>query len=182
VLAAVMEHMAALAERLEIARPVVGGVVIEMGGGQRHLCCGEGPVLDRRRSARNPGKRPALPVAPGCAFLIPPAAIAEVKDHAAVGSPASFATSLGPSEPDEGRELRPVNWIEPPVLRANRHRRYFLDARPQCKFEQREESTLPRAVRGHFSPRSAISTPRVERHQQSTALTAVNGVNISFTH
>jgi hypothetical protein len=123
-----MEHMAALAECLEITRPVVGGVMIEMGGGQRNLCCGEGSVLDRRRSAGNPGKRPALPVAPGCAFLIPPTAIAEVKDHAAVGSLASFATPLGASKPDERRELRPVDWIEPTVLRANRHRPYFLDA------------------------------------------------------
>ena len=53
--------------------------------------------------------------------LIPPPAIAEMIDQAAVGPPAALASPLRAAEADDGRELGPVNWIKPAMFGADRH-------------------------------------------------------------
>ena len=53
--------------------------------------------------------------------LIPPPAIAEMIDQAAVGPAAALASPLRTTEADDGRELGPVNRVEPAMLTTDRH-------------------------------------------------------------
>ncbi len=78
----VVDHVAALAERGEVARPVVAGIVVQMRASEDYardpkmsgrVDAGEARLsqrkLVRRRQAAKP---PALPVAPGRGVLVPP--------------------------------------------------------------------------------------------------------------
>ena len=81
----VVDHVAALAERREVARPVVAGIVVQVRAGEDHtrspqmgwrVDAGETRLrprqLVRRRQAAKP---PALPVTPGRGVRVPPDAI-----------------------------------------------------------------------------------------------------------
>jgi hypothetical protein len=118
-LVAVVQHVAALAKRLQIARAIVSGIVVEVGGGQVDPG-GEDAlvVLDRFRQARN---GPPAPVAPRAGFLIPPSAITEMNDQAPVRPAAALATAFRAAEPDGGGNLRPVDRVKPAMLRTDRH-------------------------------------------------------------
>ena len=61
------------------------------------------------------------PVTPAAGVHIPPATVAEVVDDPPMRSPAAFAAPPCPSEPDHGRELRPVDGVEEAVLGPDRH-------------------------------------------------------------
>jgi hypothetical protein len=60
-------------------------------------------------------------VAPDLVLLVPPPAIAKMPNRPPVRTPAALAASLGPLKPDHGRQLRPIDRIEPAVLRTDRH-------------------------------------------------------------
>src|SRR5919199_3306901 len=63
----------------------------------------------------------ATTVAP-CAMLgVPPATISQMPDELAVRTSTPLAPSSGPSEPNGGRELGPIDGIEEAVLRPDRH-------------------------------------------------------------
>ena len=115
----VVHEMAALAERHQVARVVVGGVVISVRCGQDNA---RGSNLHLEISSWSTGSDPPpLPVPPGLSPLIPPAAITKMADGPAVGAAAPLTLTFGPAEPDHSRELRPVDGVEPAVLRADRH-------------------------------------------------------------
>jgi hypothetical protein len=93
----VVDHVAALAERSEIARPIVGRVVVE-------VCAGD---IDPRQPnrfgdirARHADATPSA-IAPLPAIGIPPAAIAEVENARTVRSLAMLAPALRAAEPDQ---------------------------------------------------------------------------------
>src|SRR4051812_43118837 len=118
-LRSVVQHVAPLAERLQVSRPVLGRVVVEVSAGQDHPRGLE--WLAQPIWGRETPKGAALPVSPHASFVIPPAAISEVTDQAAVGSPAALAAPLGTTKADDGRELGPVDRVEPAMLSTDRH-------------------------------------------------------------
>ena len=144
----VMDHMATLAERGEVARPVVAGIMVQVRAGKDHARDAQmGGRVDaresrlrprqiiRRRQAANP---PALPVAPACRVLVPPDAIAEVQHVAAVRAPAMLTTSLGAAKPDDVGQLAPVDRIEPAMFARDRHD----DSMSQPRVERKRKTAV----------------------------------------
>ena len=62
-----------------------------------------------------------LPIAPDPAVIVPPHAVAEVADATPMRTPAALAPALGAAEPDEARQLAPVDRIKPAVFGGDRH-------------------------------------------------------------
>src|SRR6516162_4675441 len=115
---AVMDHVAALAQALEIAKPVVARVMIEMGCGQDDAGW---PHL-RRLLEVGPPRSAAASVAPGAARRIEPAAVRQTANRHTMGPPTSLADAVGALKPHATADLRPVPRIKPPHLRLDRHR------------------------------------------------------------
>jgi hypothetical protein len=82
--------------------------------------------------ARNPLELPPPAVAPGLLSLIPPASITKMGDNLAMRATAPIAPGLCSLEPDDGRELAPVDGVEPGKLRADRHRMIIVDVLLGC--------------------------------------------------
>ena len=122
VLGTVVQHVAALAERFQVRGPVVGRVVIEMRAGEDHA------RSPQRRSPQSQGRqlreRPPLSIAPAPRLPIPPATIAQVADGSSMRAATTFAPPLRPSETDRGRELRPVDGVEPAIAGLDGHQRW----------------------------------------------------------
>jgi hypothetical protein len=125
-LLAVVEHVAALAECLEIAGTIVGRVVVEVGRGQQHSRLPQPARAPVR--CRQIAELSAPTIAPGALSLIPPAPVTQVADHLAMRAPALLASGVRPLEANDGRELAPVDRIEPAELRADRQGWIIVDA------------------------------------------------------
>jgi hypothetical protein len=125
-LVAVMDHMAALAKRFQVSRPIVGWIMIKVSGRQRDPGCSNDDVISSWSKAP---QRAAAPIAPRLAFLVPPSAVAQMPDLTAMRPAAFLAAAFRPLKPDHRRELRPVDGIEPFVLGADRHRVLSLRAK-----------------------------------------------------
>lgn len=119
----VVEHVATLAEGLEIARGVVAGVVVEMASREEHPRRAEAGQTRGRGGRAERGEDTPSAAAPDLALLIPPPTVAEMIDELAMRPPALFTAAVGAGEADHGGELRPVDGIEPAMLRADRHQR-----------------------------------------------------------
>ncbi|NGM37384.1 hypothetical protein G4G93_26305 [Methylobacterium sp. DB0501] len=118
-LVAVVQHMAALAERRQVGVLVVGGVVVAVGRRQHHL--GD-PDPSEQVFVAQPMPEPTTPtVAPTRDLVISPASIAEMKDPLQVRACACLASSSRPAEADCVGELGPVDGVEEAVLRPDRH-------------------------------------------------------------
>lgn len=126
-----MDHVATLAERGEVARPVVARIVVEMRAGEhdardeqprRRLEPGEHELfaLDRVGMPERADTPPPA-IAPDAAIVIPPPAVAEVPDRAPMRTGAMLAAAPGAAEPDEARQLAPVDRVQPAVLGRDRH-------------------------------------------------------------
>jgi len=68
----IVKHMATLAERLQIAHPVIGGIVFEMRSRQHDLGCADSAVADSSKA----GQGPSASIAPGLFLFVPPSTIA----------------------------------------------------------------------------------------------------------
>lgn len=133
----IVKHVAALAERLEVARPIVGWVMIEvrcrqhhMGGADQRLTRGIGNI----KGGWSP-QGASLAAAPAALLLVPPAAIAKMVDDLPVWTAAAFTAPLGALEADHRRELRPVDGVEPTKLGADRHQTFPCCDRAAGKYE-----------------------------------------------
>ena len=120
----VVDHMAPLAEGREIARPVARRVMVQVRARDRNA----------RRShqreevvARHANPTPTA-VAPAAAPRIPPAAIAQVRDRLAMRTIAMLAAPLGAVEPNEVRQLEPVDRIESAMFGTDRHDPSILES------------------------------------------------------
>ena len=120
-LVAIVDHVAALAERLEIFRPIIRRIVIEVGGREHDLGPSNEDMLANWSDAT---QRPSAPISPSLLFFVPPSTVAQVLDLAAVRPAALLAPTFRSMKPDHRRQLRPVDRIEPFVLRADRHRAF----------------------------------------------------------
>jgi hypothetical protein len=96
--------------------------MVEVRTGQHHSgrVAGQGR-RQLSRSWQSP-QRSASARAPDLVVLVPPAPIPKMTDQAAVGSPAALTSALGATEADDGRELGPVDRVEPAMLATDRHR------------------------------------------------------------
>jgi len=114
---AIVDQMAALAKALEVAQPIVAGVMIEM-------CCGQNdaglPHMHGLLDVR-PSRRASTAALPGAASRVEPPAVRQASNSFAVRPATSFADAAGALEADASTELWPVDWIVPSQLRFDRH-------------------------------------------------------------
>lgn len=116
-LGSVVDHVAALAERGEIARRVVGRIVIEMRARDIHAR----DPHDRRDVRFGRSNPPPTAIAPLTPIAVPPSPVAQVEHSPSMRAPAMLALSLCPTEPDQPRQLGPVDGIKPAMFRHDRH-------------------------------------------------------------
>jgi hypothetical protein len=114
----ILQQVAALAERLQIARTVVCWIMVEMRRRQINAC---GADLGQRDCLEPMPQNPALAVAPRRAPCVPPTPVAETDDDPTMRPRAMFAAAFRPLEADHGRKLPPIDRIEPTKLRPDRH-------------------------------------------------------------
>ena len=127
----VMQHVASLAKRGEVAGHVLAEIVVEMGVGQHHMRDGQLRIgsearepwlagLDHLKRGQPP-HAPPLTIAPASALLVPPPAIAQVGDPLAVWPAAALAATLSAIKANDCGKLAPVEGIEPAVYGSDRH-------------------------------------------------------------
>ena len=161
----VMDHVAPLAERSEVARPVVARIVVEVRAGEHHardeqlrrgLEPGEHELLALDRVGM-PERAHAttVPVPPDPAIIVPPHAVAQVTDAPPVRTPAAFAPALGASEPDEARQLAPVDRVKPAMFGSDRHEG---DSDSSTRGTEGEKAGSSRIMNGSTQRANACST------------------------
>lgn len=114
---AIVEHVTALAQALEVAPPVIAGIVIKMCGGQDHSGL---PLLYCLHEIR-PTSVPAAAIAPTELRGVEPTAIGQAANPHAVRSTTSLTNTPGALEPDPSADLRLIAWIELARLRSDGH-------------------------------------------------------------
>jgi hypothetical protein len=129
-LGAIVDQVAALAQRGEVAWAIVAGIVIEVGGGEYDP--GAWKRRDDRRSVeaellgqplgREGHPYPAAPaVTPAATLFIVPTTITYVLDILPMRPATLLAPPPSAPETHYRREFAPINRIKPAVLRADRH-------------------------------------------------------------
>ena len=114
-----MKEVASLTEGGEVLRGVVRGIMVAVA--RREDDASDASLLDVAVRRAHTAHQSAVTIAPTFDVFVPPAAIAEVRDRAAMRPAAALAPSLGASEPDRGRQLAPIDRIEPAVVPVDRH-------------------------------------------------------------
>jgi len=126
----VVEHVAPLAQRLQVGRSVVPWVVVEMGTCQDdegHPHGGEDEAVLHRDALASIGT-------PALRFRIPPPPVAEMGHTAKMRTSAPLTARAGTLETNRLRYLLPVDRVEPSVLRADRHDDSMSHASPERKY------------------------------------------------
>jgi hypothetical protein len=116
----VVQHVAALAQGGEVGARIAGRIMIEMGAGQHDA----GGARETRDVAVRLAYPPPPTIAPVQPRAIPPAPIAEMHDTRAVRPSAMLTFAPCPAKADRVAQFTPVNWIEPAMLRGDRHTRF----------------------------------------------------------
>ena len=117
---AVMGQVAALAEASQVTEPVMGGVMVEVGGREAHARCADLSGLEQV----GPGGGASAAVAPSILLRIEPAAIGEAAEVRGMGAGASLAASGGADEADMAAEGRPVGGVKRAEVGADGHSRF----------------------------------------------------------
>ena len=129
----VVDQVAALAKALQVTRPIVCRVVIEVRRGEDDArVANAGRLLDVR-----PAGCPAAASALGARGGVEPTAVGQAADGLAMWPSASLAATTATLEPHLPADLWPVDRVEPAQLRLDRHRGFrslfaeeAIDARP----------------------------------------------------
>jgi hypothetical protein len=103
----IMEQVAALAEALQVAQPVVAWVMIEMCRGEQDP---RGSGRDHRQQIR-PMRVPATTIAPGLLSGIEPSPIGQAADQSGMRSATGLTAATGTLEPHTSAEFFPVRRI-----------------------------------------------------------------------
>jgi hypothetical protein len=74
VLLPVVNHMATLAQGLQISQPVIGGIMVKVSGRQRHPGRANNDVV--ACSSSKAGQSPSAPIAPRPFVFVPPSTVA----------------------------------------------------------------------------------------------------------
>src|SRR3546814_10725731 len=116
VLGRVVNQVAALAERSQIARAVVGRIVVEVRAGD----IDPRDLHDRDDIGTGNADAASPPVAPVPTIGIPPAPVPQMEDASPVGTPAMLAPALCTPEPDQPRQFGLVDRVEPAMFGQDR--------------------------------------------------------------
>ena len=112
-----MDHVAALTKGSQLVKSAVTRIVVEVRTGQDHRCP---PAISE--NVLGWSLYPStVAIAPVLTASVPPSPIAKVEHLLPMRTSAMLASSPCPDEAHKVRELRPVNWIQEDVLRADRH-------------------------------------------------------------
>ncbi|MCP1275029.1 hypothetical protein NKW43_15335, partial [Gluconobacter albidus] len=114
---AIMQQMAALAQRPKIAHPVDRGVVVQMRSGQNHL--GLSGLKQSDEIRRRDGVSPFIEPVPRL-WMLPPTTRKDLQDLS-MGSTTLLAYSSGLLEPHLSAQLSPVRRIKRFQFRSDRH-------------------------------------------------------------
>jgi len=159
-LGCIVDHVAALTERLEVRRRAIARIMIEVRAGEDDIGhpdrCQHEPGLHRNTPA---------PIRPPAADIgIPPASVAEMDDAAQMRPAAPLALGTGAIEPDRLRQLQPIDRVKPAVLGADRHDDSMSQSRPERKRIRSALFTV-RCVTVPYRtrPRSSAKSPN-DRH------------------
>ena len=104
----VVQNVTALTEAAQIAQPVVGGVVVEMGGGEHDA---GGAQADSVHQV-GPACGAAAPIPPRFSIHIEPAPIWQTAKFCQVRPAAVLAAALGTLEANLAAEFGPVRRVE----------------------------------------------------------------------
>lgn len=137
-LGSIVRQMTAPAQSRQVARCVVGGVVVQMRGGQDHAAQ---PERRRRRKAGErwcrrcehvDGRQPRLSaalVAPAKVGFVPPLALGKLGNPRRVRPPALLAPAARAPKADGLGELLPVERIERALVGPDGHVRTIVEHR-----------------------------------------------------
>lgn len=114
---AVVQQMASLAKRVEIAQPVIGRVMVEVRCGEDDARAAATGGLEQIRPA---GRAVASVTPPACAS-IEPAAVRQASQRRLVRPAAAFALAGCPAEAHGGAQRSPMRWIKRAKLGTDRH-------------------------------------------------------------
>ncbi len=157
----VMNHMAPLAERGQVARRIIGRIMVQM----RARDIDPRDANDRRDPSAGRAHPASASITPLSAIGVPPAAIAQVKHAPPMRTPAMLAAPLGTAEADQPRQLGPVDRVEPAMFGHDRHD----DSMSQPGGERKQKVTS-RTTRS--SRRCARQMPCGDPHRASSTARA----------
>lgn len=116
-LGSIVDHMAPLAERSQVARCIVGRIMVEVRAGDI-----DPRDTDNRREVDRPDPDPlSTAISPFPAIRVPPASVTQVKYALAMWTTAMLAPPFGAAEADGPRQLGPVDWVKPAMFGHDRH-------------------------------------------------------------
>lgn len=118
----VVPQMTTRAQRGQIRRVVVSGILIQMGASQD--CFHQPPFRPIRLRAN--AERAALIVVPLVGFRIQPTAVFDHQDDLTVRTAAPFAATSGPLELDVIRQLSPVGRVQGAKIGMDGHGLFIL--------------------------------------------------------
>lgn len=130
----IMDDVASLAQGFEVAQCAVAWIMVEVRTGQHRLGGSNGCESDATVDRHPPAAIGSPAKVPG----IPPASVAEMSDPTKMRPTAMLTSGAGAPEPHVGRELFPVDGIEPAVLGTDRH----SDSMSQVALEQKGKVQL----------------------------------------
>ncbi len=117
VVRAVVEEVAALAQRAEVPKAAVAGGVVEVGGGEH----GAGRAQRHGFHEVGPAGGAVAPIASGAGALVEPAVVGQAAQGRLVGPAAALAAPAGAVEAHALAQLSPLRRIERAQLAADRH-------------------------------------------------------------
>lgn len=106
-LGGIVDHVAPLAQSREVARAVVGWIMVEVRAGD----IDPRDADDRREITIRRAHPASAPIAPVPAIGVPPSAVAQVEHPCTVRTPAMLAAPFGAAKADQPRQLGPVDRI-----------------------------------------------------------------------
>ena len=114
----IVNHVAALAQALKVALPVVTRVMIEMRRSQHDAGVPDLGGFDEI----GPARHPSAAITPGVLRGIEPAPVGQTANCHAMRPAASLANAGGALEPHPPADLRPIARIKSPHFRPDWHR------------------------------------------------------------
>ena len=116
-LVSIVNHVAPLAERSQVARGVVGRIMVEVSAGD----IDPRDTDDRREVYRPDPDPPSAPVSPLPTIHVPPPSVAQVEYALTMRATAMLAPPIGAAEANGFRQLGPVDRVKPAMFGHDRH-------------------------------------------------------------
>src|SRR3546814_2832079 len=116
-LVSVGEYGAPVAGRRQVARGVVGRIMVEVGAGD----IDPRDTDDRHEVYRPDTDPPSAPVSPLPTIHVPPPSVAQVEYALTIRAMAMLAQPIGAAEANGSRKLGPVDRVKPEMFGHDRH-------------------------------------------------------------